>query len=123
MSDIVLQSDMRPVSFEKQKQLTKGQKAIVDMLIQKAKSGEMLTKDDIYKLWLSVEKRYHRIWHYYGPNPGRSPSQAASTIELTIDNMMVYSGYITNAMQWFKNNLATCIIKGKILAIPVIEDE
>lgn len=66
IKDVAVQSELKPVSFEKQKELTKGQKMLVELLIQKAKDGEVLKREEIRKLWLSVETRYYRTWAYHG---------------------------------------------------------
>ncbi len=116
MSDIVKECSLKAVSFEKQKGLTRGQQAIYDILVKKAIAGEILTRDDMSTVYLSVETRWYRVWDYrYN---GRQDSQVLSKRELMMED------YETRrkAIQWFKSNLATCIIKGKIMAIPVIED-
>lgn len=132
VSGIILQSDLKPVSFEKTRELTKGQRAIVNILIKKAGSGEMLRREDIAELYTTIEQRiYYKFQGYdvvdhhpldsrYGKEKQRV--EKYESIILTKDNIRNYWRCMNRAMQWFKNNLATCIIKGKILAIPVIED-
>jgi len=65
MNDLATTSDLKPVSFEKSKGLTKGQKAIVDILIRKAKDNEMLKRGDIEELYTTIEeRRYYKFLCY-----------------------------------------------------------
>ncbi len=116
ISAVARDCNVRAISFEKSKELTSGQKALMKLIIAKAEAQEMLTRDEILKLYLSTAKRYYSSWSL--GSTGRARYQAVTTRELTYDDKWATS----QAMQWFKNNLATCIIKGKILAIPIIED-
>ncbi len=132
MIQITKECNLKSVSFENARGLTTGQKAIVKLLIDKARDQDILTKIDIAELYTTLEPRhhykfiqyemvdYHPLDARYGKEKYRSPKH--EKITLTKDNINNYYGTMARAMQWFKNNLATCIIKGKILAIPIIED-
>lgn len=130
--DLIIQSELKAVSFNSEKKLTKGQQALVKLLVDKAGKQEMLTRDDIAELYTTIEKRiYHKFIKYelvdhhpldcrYGKEKHKVGKY--ETVVLTKDNIGNYYDTRQRAMNWFKSNLATCIIKGKILAIPIIED-
>lgn len=119
MSELAHNATYTPVSFNAlEKPLTKSQQAILDMLIEKQKAKQKISKLDIKNLyvktvhptgifgrwesrWDSVHREWRRVWR-------------------DIDMNMSYESDI-KSIQWFKNNLATCIIKGKIIAIPIID--
>lgn len=119
--------ELKPVSFEKAKELTKGQKMLVELLIKKATANELLTRVDIVNLYLNVEPRIYYRYIRREVRPYSMNSAFAGQFydhDIYEKEPMTIEHYDTKkkAYQWFKNNLATCIIKGKILAIPIIED-
>lgn len=129
--ELIKQSELSPVSFEKQKDLTKSQKAIYELLVKKAAYQEILKQVEIIELYLSVDKRTRWISKGYqvveypktSVMAGKSYSMPlGENVELTVNDKW-YHGTKARALQWFKNNLASCIIKGKILALPIIETE
>ncbi len=127
MTDIAIQSELKALSFEKGKVLSKSQWAIYDLIVKKATAGEVLRKDEIVELYLTVEPRiYYRyigaeVKQYVYGHPLWPKSYRDEKYEKEPMTANHY-GTKSKAHQWFRNNLATCIIKGKILAIPVIED-
>jgi len=112
-------SDCTAVSFNAfEKPLTKGQKMLLQLLIERQRAGEPVTKEDIKETYLNAlypNRMYEGRVYKYDPstNTGR-------WVYEMIDRSTEY-GTQSRAGAWFKMNLASCIIKGKIIAIPVID--
>lgn len=114
------QSDLKPVSFSAFKDnLTEGQKLLLAMLKKHIEEGLPITKQDILDCYVkSVSNadgtKTIRDWNFVH----------GEFVYFTKE--VVYKDTYrarTYANQWFKNNLAACIIKGKLLVVPVIELE
>ncbi len=115
-------SSLKPSSFDANiARLTLGQTNLLNFLIQSIKKNAIIKKSDISLLYCaSLSKDGQTI-------PVKYFASTKKGIEIYKYKTLpfveaIQTSYIkNNSIQWFKNNLGTCIIKGKILAIPVIE--
>jgi hypothetical protein len=94
-------------------------KMIVDLLDKGIKDGRSITIDDVRLIHAEYCYKMRRIgvgYNYYTDTEGTKWRQARTVQEY-------YEGYTgeRTTIPWFKNNLADAILKGKILAIPIIE--
>lgn len=98
--------------------LTGGQTRILIFLKERLQNKKPVTRECILRLYIDCKfvvkdgtigmRGFYRNkydWHNKFP------------IELALQRYDIKSG----GLQWFKNNLGACIIKGKLIAIPVIE--
>ena len=110
-----------PINFDNsQVKMTKGQKNLLKMLSNALETNTPISREDIFNCWA---KQY----------PNKQSIREVSKFDWE-NNKWVYNhvkykiewenGYDkTTSMAWFKNNLGSCILKGKLLAIPVINIE
>jgi len=121
MSDDLIKNNINAASFySKEDGLTDGQRYLLNLLTKRIKENVPITREDITDCY------FH------------SCSKDGKTIRVREFNYSAYGGntfkgvrYLTNqdkyiqqkALVWFKQNLGTCIIKGKLLVIPVIDIE
>ncbi len=117
MQELAKKSEIKPVSFDRSlRGVTHRQTLILKLLSDRLKEGSPVTKADIRDIYarshsedgFAFVRQYCNIdgvWGYH---------------KVRVDLRTHWRGE-TNAMQWFKTNLGSCIIKGKLLAIPVIE--
>lgn len=111
MTDIVKQSDLKPASFQYDYKLTNGQKKLLSLLHEKINSSQVIERDDIVQLYIDAMCRNSQKmkWNY--------ELQRKIPKEVTKDTWWIR----TEALSWFKSNLGACIIKGKLLVIPIID--
>ena len=115
MNGIEKKSNLKPVSFDNGgRGLTKGQQMLLNLLSEKLKNNEPITKEDVTDLYINVQCPKRRAYRY-----GQLPDGTWGMMEKDIDNTDWTMRY--SSRQWFKNNLGSCIVKGKLLAIPVID--
>lgn len=96
--------------------LTDGQKNILEMMQKHLSEKRPITRDDILNCWIKTaaplgflrEYDYKNIDGTYKYIPVDRPVRECYGIN-------------SKSLQWFKVNIGTCIVKGKILAIPIIE--
>lgn len=103
--------------------LTSAQKALLKLLQTKLTKKEVITKEDILTLYL-LEVKGSETYRKYGTKPHPNPEYTHRITDY--DNYTTHKwrevyGIQNTAVNWFKNNLGSCIIKGKLLVIPVIE--
>ncbi len=115
-------SSLKPSSFDANiAKLTIGQTNLLSLLIQSIKKNNIIKKNDISLLYctsLSKDGQTIQVKYFAGTKKGIEVYKY-KTLPFA---EAIQTAYIrNNSIQWFKNNLGTCIIKGKILAIPVIE--
>lgn len=109
-----LQQNIKAVSFgEDVNSLTFGQTLIIKLLSDRLKEGKPVSKQDITDVYCRAmaPKGQKNRWQY------QSDGSWKNTAVTLKDHWSAhyYSG------SWFMRNLGACIIKGKILAIPLIE--
>ncbi len=118
MNEIVKLSDLKPVSFIAHKEeikLTSGQALLLKLMKDKLSAGEAITIDDIKSCYYEHFNRDGYLNHY---NFFTTERMIKISKEEFI-NERYWSR--STSMQWFKSNLGACIIKGKLLVIPIIE--
>lgn len=121
MSELEQVTDYKPIVFADQKpMLTYAQNLIYKLLVQRAEENEPVIKQDIDYIFAIYQSHDHqgsrfvwiRCW-YKGEFIRR---------RFTIEQAQTKSYITDRSMPWFKHNLASCIIKGKLIAIPVINE-
>ncbi len=117
---LVKNSDLKPVSFDKGlRGLTVGQCNLMEMLIKHLNEGISITKDDIidcYVKSVAVNGMAKRLlFNFSFDDDNNQPNYKNKIVDIT--KRWDTKG---KAMIWFKQNLGACIIKGKLLAIPII---
>lgn len=125
MNEIAKVSNLQPASFDdrRQNELTDAQKNLIQLLIDKAESKEVIKRQDLIDFYiLNVKKS--ETYKEYGTKPHPNPIYTHRITDY--DNFRVKEwrkawNIWTHASQWFKLNLGICILKGKLLAIPVID--
>lgn len=103
--------------------LTGNQQLLMDLLLDNLKAGEPVTMDKIIAAYFKADTWYakstrdegvtiyvydHVIGKYTNQRVPWTHPSARSTVEF-------------RAMSWFRSNLGSCIVKGKLIAIPVID--
>ncbi len=109
--EIVKQSELKPANFIFKDNLTFGQKKLLKLLNDKIKSQEVIYSEDIQRLYMEVncpDGTYKGMDYRTGCHVTKEAKFGSWHIK-------------SYSMQWFRNNLGSCILKGKLLAIPVIQ--
>lgn len=113
--------NLSPASFDGRKPLTTGQKNLLKLLTDKITKGEVITKQDIVRCYFDTiainGKVFRERYRYEGSYREGTSKRVYFDQEFTVHDWVIQTG----AMTWFKLNLGICILKGKLLAIPVIE--
>lgn len=114
MSKEIQISEVRPVSFSgKEKELSVGQQLLLELLKQRIIECSPITISDIVDVYF------------------KTVSKDGDTVRVR-GNLSYTSFYChkvdknnqtarSRAVQWFKQNLGACIIKGKLLVVPIID--
>lgn len=108
---------IQPVYFDDRiVALTPGQKNILDLLIHHTKNRTSIENEHIVECYIksvSESGKQKRI--------GNHKKNGKETFgEYTITLTKYSQGINQKARQWFKANLGSCVIKGRILVVPVI---
>lgn len=85
------------------------------MLKSGAKNGVPIDREDIIKAYIEC---------MYGNSKTYCKAERMLNGDYTYKHLEIshQDPYIRiKSIAWFKNNLATCIIKGKVLAVPIID--
>jgi hypothetical protein len=113
-SEIEIQSKLQPASFvDRKKSLSDGQEHLMKLLVERISNKQPITQEDIVECYFKVASKDGetiRVRGCFG-----SPYFYCNQLEK--DSSLARS----RANMWFKQNLGACIIKGKLLVIPVIE--
>jgi len=120
-TEISKQTSITPASFDRRDvNITKAQRLILDLLHNKISENKPITRDEINSLYLQCTSNdgYKYFWRQGEVSPGVMKYGNFKTHISRINPDHVR----TQARQWFAINLGSCILKGKILAIPIIED-
>lgn len=125
MSEVAKQLNVQPASFgvHQAYALTKGQKLIIELLNRCIREQRVLTREDITRCWIAAMCR-DGYWLRY--QDYQSYIDTTGTLRyryVTKERPAEVNGWTERytSMPWFRNNLGSCIIKGGILAIPVIQ--
>lgn len=111
---------IQPASFQSRSDRTFLQtEYIVHLLKRGIDEQRILTREDIIDCYVSFyfhgkEKLVRREWNYFE----RKEVENTYTPEEFRAKL-----YAPSVIQWFKNNLGAAILKGRILAIPLIDIE
>lgn len=101
---------IQPSSFDAtDRKLTTGQKMLIELLSQKIKDKQPIKQRDIVDLYFKIFSKdgvWITVYFYFKHDVDKNNYYAKA-----------------KALSWFKSNLGSCIIKGKLLAIPIIEIE
>lgn len=120
MSDSVIApiAQLRPVAFDNarpQDGLTHGQISIVAMLKQALVDNTQINREAITKAYISAchggAETYCKAYRR------QDGDYDYKSVKVSIESRNIRS----KAIQWFKLNLGSCIIKGRVLALPVID--
>ncbi len=117
--------DVKPASFDDRRvvKMNSAQTALINFIKDKADKGEVITKDDLLDFYVR-EVKGSEYYKAYGTKPHPNPQythQITDYDNYTLKLWRLEWNIKSQAIQWFKNNLGGCILKGKLLAIPVIE--
>lgn len=116
---IVSKAEIKPVSFAPQlRGLTKGEINLMEMLLHHLKENKPIKIEDIAECYLKstgYTKRHEEFFRY----DQIEKRHIYHIVERTYTAKDYYAH--RNGRTWFKSNLGNCILKGKLLAIPVIE--
>lgn len=121
MNEIVQHSELKPASFQNGSDRTYLQtKIIVDLLKRGVEEQRMLTRDDIIKCYVDFAQRDNKklmVWRWKDSGDGWRNHHVELSPEEYANEWLVRQRAIT----WFKQNLGAAIMKGKVLAIPIID--
>lgn len=132
-TNITRQSDIKAVSFSGSSRLTIQIKLVVDLIKSSIDKNSPITKEDITSIYIdwriAAKKGLTKqvISHYesrFNEYHGKYFDHAVwKHTEATREGFTAQWDTQYLARQWFKNNLAAAIIKGKLLVIPIIDIE
>lgn len=119
MEELVVKN-ITPVSFiTKQvyeERLTVGQKKLLALMQNKISSNTPITLEDIKDTYYdAVNRNGYMNWHVW--ETGYRQRQISK------EQFKLNCWSKEKSIQWFKSNLGACILKGKLLVIPIIEIE
>lgn len=122
-NDIVKHSGLKPASFSTPSRGTLQIEMIVDLLKSSIENGKQISIDDIIETYMNWKEKVGReftkeVWNGAGAYSRGLPNY--SHVVVTRDEYKKQYGVSMQARNWFKSNLGSAIIKGKILAIPII---
>lgn len=118
MVDIAKNSELNPVNFDNSfNDLTKGQTLLLQLLVNKLETKTPITKEDIETCYIqSVSNNgIKKIFTLESNGIGGYHYRNIDT------DLKTHWATKSKSLQWFKMNLGSCILKGKLLVIPVIE--
>lgn len=133
-TNIARQSDIKAVSFSGRNNTTPQIKLVIDLIKESIASNNPITKEDIIRIYidwrlttrnsiLSLEKFSHTEAKYNEYWKKITDHSVYKYFEVSREEYAKHWGTANLARGWFKNNLASAIIKGKLLVIPIIDIE
>lgn len=120
MTEIARVTNNKAVGFDSVlKGLPKGQVNIMKMLTEHLKSGKPITKEDIAECYAltTAPTGFKRMQNYKRDPITDEYKYVQEIVKFDKDHWQA-KWYSIN---WFKSNLGACILRGKLLAIPVID--
>jgi hypothetical protein len=113
---LVKSIEVKPAPFDKQfERMTKGQSLILEMLKNHIAENKPITREDIAECYgkaMGVKRLYEYEWVNGEFKQGFKDVDVAKC-----DWRKKW-----RSMQWFRTNLSACILKGKLVVLPVIEE-
>lgn len=94
--------------------LSHGQQTLIDMLKTHVNEGKQVTREDIINCYMAAAEKPRTKYSYQCVN---GVWQYVSVTRTSTD----WDTY-RKAMDWFKKNLGACIVRGKLIVIPIIEE-
>lgn len=117
--------DLIPVPFETNKpRMTERQLALLALLNKGITEKRPITREEIIEFYIEWSYPTREIWEsFLEPIIGENGITGYNwrRRKVSLDRDRHRSIINPAAIQWFKSNLGACILKGKLLAIPVIE--
>lgn len=123
MNEVQKISDLKPISFGTDiRFMPPGVKHIVVLLTNSIKNSTQITRTDILNCYVDfvLETKCKLTKEVY---VGRNEAGYSvwDTLEITKEEWCNLYGKKTQSLTWFQSNLGRAIVRGKILAIPIIE--
>lgn len=123
MTELIQSNNVRAVTIDRPTtKLTNGQKKLLEIIKKCLSDGSPLKMEDIENIYteecIAKERTNYGKWVYHGHKIPQT--WVVLTREQYIKENLWRAKY--HARTWLKLNLGACIIKGKILMLPVIED-
>lgn len=113
--------DLKPASFGFGNDRSYSQtKYIIDLLKSSIEESKIITREDIVNCFLDYKFHGIKIIKISERNYWAGEYEIK---EYTRDEYRKTKCYPPTIVQWFKSNLGGAILKGRILAIPIIEIE
>jgi hypothetical protein len=115
--ELIKQSELKPASFQNRTDRTLLQtELILELLTKGIKENKVIDRDDIINCYVKYVFREGRVVTI-------QKMQDWKWVDLIVDEEDFKKEYWTKskALNWFKCNLGAAILKGRILAIPVID--
>lgn len=117
---ISIPSDLKPVSFTNCVKDTLQIKLIVALITKSINENNAISIEDIINCYTTYKLNTHgkltkELWLGYSHVP------QSKRVDITQEEFKALYGTKMAARQWFKSNLGSAIIRGKLLVIPIIE--
>lgn len=118
------QVDLKPAAFEEAGYyLTRGQRAIIALMNTCIQENRVLTRQDIIRTWIQCNCREGQWYKYQTTEPYLDANGNLGRRWVFRERLADVNGSAERfkALPWFRNNIGSCVLKGGLLAIPVIE--
>lgn len=118
-----IQRQLLPASFKNNDRSTRQVDLIVQLLADSIRNNKQITIDDIIETFLTWKKEVGKklILHEWNSGYQERNEYHYKFREVSKEEFAAHWETKQKARNWFKNNLGAAIIRGKILAIPVID--
>jgi hypothetical protein len=126
MSSIEKEAKVQAVQIEpnglSRQRITGNQQILMDLILTCLKESTPITMDAIIKAYRASDTWYSKAneFNVYGFHEVNGKHVYASRT-VPWDHPNARHTMEFRAMSWFRSNLGSCIVKGKLIAIPVIE--
>ena len=114
MKQVVLANQSLSIELPNTTRLTDGEKALLVLIIKKVKSKNSLTIDEVSDIY-QKHVAYGRWYWDFSPD-----ADLVWKNKRCLGQNLSEEQLIKNTRQWFISNLGRLIIKGKLVAIPVL---
>lgn len=114
------QSDLKPAPFDSSfSRLTKGQTLLLNMIRKHIDENKPITREDIAECYGEAmgTKELMEYEGHYDENGKWQSRFYRAMVDVSKDEHRKK----WRSLQWFKLNIGACIMKGKLIVLPVIE--
>lgn len=117
---IIKQSDAKAASFLTERQAKLGVELVTDLIKSAIKASEPITQEAIMECYWQFRSRggtskvFLNKWEYNSGNYKKEVNKEEFKSDWRVKN---------NSFTWFRANLGSAIIHGKLLVVPIIEIE